>query len=189
MWLTDQCSPAIVSDYFIYRSGNDAANQWQLMNCQEKTWPCENWRLSSQKSESLGYSGYYSYYADESTNLPSSHFRLQLFATEGMAQNITVNEISLALCGVDEDSLMYPSRVVTAYQEVNITPEHVVTNATYRITPDLPASLTLDSSTGVISGSTTGLQSFNEYTVIQSSNGEEKKFVLIILLSREGDVM
>lgn len=71
--------PAILSEYTVYRSGEDMVESWRLMNRAPAS--TTQWRLSSQHEETLNATGLYRYYCNEATNLPSTSFRFILQST------------------------------------------------------------------------------------------------------------
>ena len=71
--------PAILSEYTVYRSGEDMVESWRLMNRAPAS--TTQWRLSSQHEETLNATGLYRYYCNEATNLPSTSFSFILQST------------------------------------------------------------------------------------------------------------
>lgn len=66
----------------------------------------------------------------------------------------SVNEFTPFLCGAQVDLTMYSTTAyhVTGEDEIAMTPEYPVEEATYAVYPALPEGVTLNEATGAIAG-------------------------------------
>ena len=78
----------------------------------------------------------------------------------------SVNEFTPFLCGAQVDLTMYSTTAyhVTGEDEIAMTPEYPVEEATYAVYPALPEGVTLNEATGAIAGATAHFRHFSSYT-------------------------
>lgn len=71
---------ASINEYTLYRKGRNAVQSWKLLNCGKGSPDCTQWLQSSSRLESKMKDGEYRYSCDDTTNLPSTLFRLELLS-------------------------------------------------------------------------------------------------------------
>ena len=93
-----------------------------------------------------------------------------------------MNEFTPFLCGAQVDLTMYSTTAyhVTGEDEIAMTPEYPVEEATYAVYPALPEGVTLNEATGAIAGATAHFRHFSSYTVIRSVAGAKTKFFFTV---------
>lgn len=69
---------SLLSEYTVYRSGEDMVESWRVMNRGAEDVSGFQWRLSAARDETSNVTGLYRYYCNEATNQPSTHFRFVL---------------------------------------------------------------------------------------------------------------